>query len=183
MIVDQLFTTYTVVGNNRQFFSESRLERETAKKAKQRKLAESMLMEDPVFRQARQFGQLLVEYNLTKAQVQQLFKDVEQGATAAGGNRTGLGKAKDATTQAIGSVQKMLASARKWVKDRPTYQAVDAEYNRAMAALGKAGGENGEANAITKAIYKYRDAAKTTQEPLALPNGQLSPPLVLPQAA
>jgi LysM repeat protein len=160
MIVDQLFTTYTVVGNNRQFFSESRLERETAKKAKQRKLAESMLMEDPVFRQARQFGQLLVEYNLTKAQVQQLFKDVEQGATAAGGNRTGLGKAKDATTQAIGSVQKMLASARKWVKDRPTYQAVDAEYNKAMAALGKAGGENGEANAITKAIYKYRDAAK-----------------------
>ena len=160
MIVDQLFTTYTVVGNNRQFFSESRPGRETAKKAKQRKLAESMLMEDPVFRQARQFGQLLVEYNLTKAQVQQLFKDVEQGATAAGGNRTGLGKAKDATTQAIGSVQKMLASARKWVKDRPTYQAVDAEYNKAMAALGKAGGENGEANAITKAIYKYRDAAK-----------------------
>lgn len=160
MIVDQLFTTYTVVGNNRQFFSESRPGRETAKKAKQRKLAESMLMEDPVFRQARQFGQLLVEYNLTKAQVQQLFKDVEQGATAAGGNRTGLGKAKDATTQAIGSVQQMLASARKWVKDRPTYQAVDAEYNKAMAALGKAGGENGEANAITKAIYKYRDAAK-----------------------
>lgn len=160
MIVDQLFTTYTVVGNNRQFFSESRLERETAKKAKQRKLAESMLMEDPVFRQARQFGQLLVEYNLTKAQVQQLFKDVEQGATAAGGNRTGLGKAKDATTQAIGSVQKMLASARKWVKERPTYQAVDTEYNRAMTALGKAGGENGEANAVAKAIYKYRDIAK-----------------------
>jgi hypothetical protein len=44
MIVDQLFTTYTVVGKNKQFFSESRLERETAKKAKQRKLAESMLM-------------------------------------------------------------------------------------------------------------------------------------------
>ena len=122
--------------------------------------ARAQLMEDPVFRQARQFGQLLVEYNLTKAQVQQLFKDVEQGATAAGSNRTGLGKAKDFTGKAIGSVQNMLAGARKWVKDRPTYQAVDAEYNKAMAALGKAGGENGEANAITQAIYKYRDIAK-----------------------
>ena len=114
-------------------------------------------MEDPVFRHARQFGQLLVEYNLTKAQVQQLFKDVEQGATAAGNNRTGLGKAKDFTTKTIGNI---ISGARKWVKERPTYQAVDAEYNRAMTALGKLGGENGEANAITKAIYKYRDAAK-----------------------
>jgi LysM repeat protein len=127
---------------------------------KKRQLNEDLLLEYTVFQQSRQFGQLLVEYNLTKAQVQQLFKDVEQGATAAGNNRTGLGKAKDVTTKAIGSVQNMLASARKWVKERPTYQAVDTEYNRAMSALGKAGGENGEANAITKAIYKYRDAAK-----------------------
>jgi len=63
--------------------------------------ARAQLMEDPVFRHARQFGQLLVEYNLTKAQVQQLFKDVEQGATAAGSNRTGLGKAKDYTTKQL----------------------------------------------------------------------------------
>lgn len=119
--------------------------------------ARAQLMEDPVFRHARQFGQLLVEYNLTKAQVQQLFKDVEQGATAAGSNRTGLGKAKDYTTKTIGNI---ISGARKWVKERPTYQAVDAEYNRAMTALGKVGGENGEANAITKAIYKYRDVAK-----------------------
>ena len=111
--------------------------------------ARAQLMEDPVFRHARQFGQLLVEYNLTKAQVQQLFKDVEQGATAAGSNRTGLGKAKDYTTKTIGNI---ISGARKWVKERPTYQAVDAEYNRAMTALGKLGGENGEANTITKAI-------------------------------
>ena len=64
------------------------------------------------------------EKNLTKDQVLQLFKDVEQGATAAGGNRTGLGKAKDATTQAIGSVQKMLAGARQWVKERPKRQSL-----------------------------------------------------------
>jgi len=118
------------------------------------------LMEETTFRNGYAFARLLVEKNLTKDQVLQLFKDVEQGATDAGGNRTGLGKAKDATTQAIGSVQKMLSGARKWVKERPTYQAVDAEYNRAMTALGKVGGESGEANAITKAIYKYRDAAK-----------------------
>jgi len=118
------------------------------------------LMEETTFRNGYAFARLLVEKNLTKDQVLQLFKDVEQGATAAGGNRTGLGKAKDATTQAIGSVQNMLAGARKWVKERPTYQAVDAEYNRAMTALGKVGGDSGEANAITRAIYKYRDAAK-----------------------
>jgi LysM repeat protein len=118
------------------------------------------LMEETTFRNGYAFARLLVEKNLTKDQVLQLFKDVEQGATAAGGNRTGLGKAKDATTQAIGSVQKMLSGARKWVKERPTYQAVDAEYNRAMTALGKVGGESGEANAVARAIYKYRDAAK-----------------------
>jgi hypothetical protein len=118
------------------------------------------LMEETTFRNGYAFARLLVEKNLTKDQVLQLFKDVEQGATDAGGNRTGLGKAKDATTQAIGSVQKMLSGARKWVKERPTYQAVDAEYNRAMTALGKVGGESGEANAVTKAIYKYRDMAK-----------------------
>jgi LysM repeat protein len=118
------------------------------------------LMEETTFRNGYAFARLLVEKNLTKDQVLQLFKDVEQEATAAGGNRTGLGKAKDATTQAIGSVQKMLSGARKWVKERPTYQAVDAEYNRAMTALGKVGGESGEANAVAKAIYKYRDIAK-----------------------
>ena len=118
------------------------------------------LMEETTFRNGYAFARLLVEKNLTKDQVLQLFKDVEQGATDAGGNRTGLGKAKDATTQAIGSVQKMLAGARQWVKERPTYQAVDTEYNRAMTALGKVGGESGEANAVTKAIYKYRDIAK-----------------------
>jgi len=118
------------------------------------------LMEETTFRNGYAFARLLVEKNLTKDQVLQLFKDVEQGATAAGGNRTGLGKAKDATTQAIGSVQKMLSGARKWVKERPTYQAVDTEYNRAMTALGKVGGESGEANAVARAIYKYRDAAK-----------------------
>ena len=118
------------------------------------------LMEETTFRNGYAFARLLVEKNLTKDQVLQLFKDVEQGATDAGGNRTGLGKAKDATTQAIGSVQKMLSGARKWVKERPTYQAVDAEYNRAMTALGKVGGDSGEANAVTKAIYKYRDMAK-----------------------
>jgi len=118
------------------------------------------LMEETIFRNGYAFARLLVEKNLTKDQVLQLFKDVEQGATAAGGNRTGLGKAKDATTQAIGSVQKMLSGAKKWVKERPTYQAVDTEYNRAMTALGKVGGESGEANAVAKAIYKYRDIAK-----------------------
>jgi LysM repeat protein len=146
--------------NDEESYYEKSLRSRGLGESRQRRLNEDLLLEYTVFRQARQFGQLLVEYNLTKAQVQQLFKDVEQGATAAGGNRTGLGKAKDATTNAIGSVQNMLASARKWVKERPTYQAVDTEYNRAMTALGKVGGNSGEANAITKAIYKYRDAAK-----------------------
>ena len=124
------------------------------------------LMEETTFRNSYEFARLLVEKNITKDQVQQLFKSIETRATRMGqtgagaSNRTGLGKAKDATTQAIGSVQNMLSGARKWVKERPTYQSVDAEYNRAMTALGKVGGDSGEANAIAKAIYKYRDAAK-----------------------
>ena len=124
------------------------------------------LMEETTFRNGYAFARLLVEKNLTKDQVQQLFKSIETRATRMGqtgagvSNRTGLGKAKDFTTNAVGKASKLVQDAMQWARERPTMQAVDAEYNRAMTALGKVGGENGEANAITKAIYKYRDAAK-----------------------
>ena len=41
-------------------------------------------------------GYAIKEAALTADQIQQIFQNVEQGATAAGGNRTLLGKGKDA---------------------------------------------------------------------------------------
>jgi len=43
-------------------------------------------------------GRAIYEANLTPQQITQLFQQIEQGATSAGGNRTGLGLTKDADT-------------------------------------------------------------------------------------
>ena len=42
-------------------------------------------------------GYAIREAALTPDQIQSLFSEIEKGATAAGGNRTMLGKGKDAT--------------------------------------------------------------------------------------
>ena len=41
-------------------------------------------------------GRKLVEYEMTADQITKLFGQVQQGATDAGGNRTMIGKGKDA---------------------------------------------------------------------------------------
>ena len=46
----------------------------------------------------KSFENYIVEANLNPQQISQLFTDVEKGATAAGGNRTVLGKGTDAVT-------------------------------------------------------------------------------------
>ena len=123
--------------------------------------AHGQLMENTVYRQSHTLGQLLSERLLNKDEILQIFKAAEAGATSAGGNRTLAGQAKDLGSQALKGAQDLISGAKKWVRERPTYQAVDTEYNRAMTALGKLGATNpGEANKLAQAIYKYRAAAK-----------------------
>jgi hypothetical protein len=54
-----------------------------------------LITEDCTYRLWESVGRKIVEAQLTPAQIQQVFQQVEQGATAAGGNRTAVGQVKD----------------------------------------------------------------------------------------
>ena len=81
MIVDQLFTTYTVVGNTKQFFSESRHNK--------------MLKEDVTYRKFHNLSRMIVERKMSEKEILDLFAAIEAGANATGQNRTALGRGKD----------------------------------------------------------------------------------------
>ena len=98
-------------------------------------------------------GQLISEAQLTPDQIQQLFTSVEQGATAAGGNRTMIGKGKDAA----GAVKKAYDDLVSKVQNSGPVKGVDAMYNQAAEKLKQAtGGDQG----VMQYVQKYRDFAK-----------------------
>jgi len=98
-------------------------------------------------------GRKIVEAQLTADQINQLFANIEQGATAAGGNRTLIGKGKDAATAAY--------DAWKGIKDKVYNSgpmknfaaAYDAQAEKLKQATG---GDQG----LFKYVQKYRDFAE-----------------------
>lgn len=56
------------------------------------------LTETKTYKLWESVGKPLVEANLTPEQINQLFANIEQGLTAVGGNRTLIGKGKDAAS-------------------------------------------------------------------------------------
>lgn len=66
----------------------------------------------------------LIEASLTPDQIQQIFTDVETGATQAGGNRTLIGKGKDAVTAANDIVNKVGA----WLQNTTPVQNFDNKF-------------------------------------------------------
>ena len=98
-------------------------------------------------------GQKIVEYKLTPDQIQQLFQQVEQGATAAGGNRTMIGQGKD-VADAVGRAWNDLLGK---VQNSGPIKNVDAAYDQVAAKLKQAtGGDAG----VMKYVEKYRAFAK-----------------------
>ena len=98
-------------------------------------------------------GRKIIEAQLTPDQISQLFTDVEQGATAAGGNRTVVGKGKDAA----GAVNKAWTQLKSKIQDSAPIKNVDAMYDQAAEKLKQAtGGDEG----IDKYVQKYRAFAK-----------------------
>ncbi len=104
-------------------------------------------------------GQKILEAQLTVDQIQQLFQQVEQGATAAGGNRTMLGKGKDAAA----AVNKAWEDLKTKVQNSGPIQAVDQAYDGAVAKIEA--GLGGPDNAVNQIIQKYRKFAK--EHPIA----------------
>ena len=104
-------------------------------------------------------GFKLKEAALTADQIQQIFQNVEQGATAAGDNRTILGKGKDAAA----AVNKAWEDLKTKVQNSGPIKNVDAAYDSAVAKIET--GLGGPDNAINKVIQKYRKFAK--EHPIA----------------
>jgi hypothetical protein len=75
----------------------------------------------------------LIEASLSKDQIQQLFTSVEQGATAAGGNRTAIGKSKDV----VDKVNKIIGDAGKWLQDTTPVKNFDARFEKLKNDINK----------------------------------------------
>jgi hypothetical protein len=98
-------------------------------------------------------GRKLVEYQMTADQITKLFGQIQQSATDAGGNRTMIGKGKDAA-DAVGRAWEDLKTK---VANSGPIQNVDAQYDKAAEKLKQAtGGDEG----VMKYVQKYRDFAK-----------------------
>ena len=98
-------------------------------------------------------GHAISEAELTPQQIEQLFKDLQAGAVAGGGNRTALGKGKDvasAVNAAYGDLKTKIANSGP-IKN------IDAQYDQAAEKLKQAtGGDHG----VMQYVQKYRDLAK-----------------------
>ena len=143
MIVDQLFTTYTVVGNTRQFFSESRHNK--------------MLKEDVTYRKFHNLSRMIVERRMSEKEILDLFAAIEAGANATGQNRTALGRGKDVVSGAYTSAKDAINSVLSSITKSTPVAGVDAAYNDATGALRDAIGNDSK---IMNAIKKYRLLAK-----------------------
>jgi hypothetical protein len=103
-------------------------------------------------------GRKLVEYEMTADQIAKLFGQVQQGVTDAGGNRTMIGKGKDAA-DAVGKAWEDLKTK---VANSGPIKNVDAQYDKAAEKLKQAtGGDAG----VMKYVEKYRAFAK--EHPIA----------------
>jgi hypothetical protein len=98
-------------------------------------------------------GRKLYEFALTPEQIQQLFQQIEQTSTAAGDNRTAIGKGKDVAD----AVNKAWTDLKSKVQNSGPISNIDQKYDQAAAKLKQAtGGDTG----VMKYVQKYRDFAK-----------------------
>lgn len=96
----------------------------------------------------------LLEQTLTADQIKQLFTNIEQGATAAGGNRTALGKGKDVAVKA----NEIINSIGKWLQNTAPVKAFDQKFEDLKAQIKeKLGGDDSK---IVGGLQKLGELAK-----------------------
>jgi hypothetical protein len=123
-------------------------------------LAESILIQDPVYRQFKSVGRYIAERKMSEKEILQVFADAETGMTdkATGANRTMLGRGKDTTTKFAGDVKNAVSSVLNSIQNSVPVSAVDVAYDQATDALGNlAGGQKGK---VMQAIKGYRNLVK-----------------------
>jgi len=101
-------------------------------------------------------GHELREAALTADQIQNLFKEIEAGATAAGDNRTMLGKGKDA----VSAVNKAWEDLKTKMQDSGPVKGFDQKVSDALSKIGMGAAEPEFNGQVNKWVQKYRDFAK-----------------------
>lgn len=144
-----------------------------SRRNKKRKLDESWLMEDPVYRKFKRVGRYIAERKLTEPEILKIFADAETGMTdkATGANRTFLGRGKDTTMDFAGGVADALKGVWSGLQSSTPISFVDVTYDKATDALADLTG--GEKGAIMQAIKKYRMLAKEYPKTAGLAKGAL----------
>ena len=99
-------------------------------------------------------GFKLKEAALTADQIQQIFQNVEKGATDAGGNRTLIGQGKDAAE----AVNKAWEDLKTKIQNSGPIKNVDNAYDSAVAKIEA--GLGGPDNKVNQVIQTYRKFAK-----------------------
>lgn len=117
---------------------------------KQREIVEGIYNEfEPLIRKVS-----LLEQSLTADQLKDIFSNIEQGATAAGGNRTLIGKGKDVA----GKANEIINSVGKWLQNTTPVQAFDQKFDDLKTQIKtKLGGDE---SAIVGGLQKLGELAK-----------------------
>ena len=121
-------------------------------------LFESYGLKDSYFKTwEKEIHPIICEVALNPAQIQQLFQQIEQGATAAGGNRTGLGKGIDAVGAAKDKISDVWYNKfGAMLQNSAPVQAFDKSYDDMKAKIRAANPDS----KIIAAIDKYGEYAK-----------------------
>lgn len=101
-------------------------------------------------------GIKLQEAALTADQIQQLFAQIEKSATAAGGNRTLLGKGKDA----VAAVNNAWEDLKTKMQDSGPVKGFDQKVSDALSKIGMGAADPEFNGQVNKWVQKYRDFAK-----------------------
>ena len=127
---------------------------------KRTRIDESLLMQDPVYRNFKQIGSYIAERRMSEKEILQVFADAETSMTntATGTNRTMLGRGKDKATDLAASIRDSVNTVLGNIQKSVPVSAVDTAYDQATDALADlAGGQKG---AVMQAIKKYRMLVK-----------------------
>ena len=121
-------------------------------------LFESYGLKDSYFKTwEKEIHPIICEVALNPAQIQQLFQQIEQDATAAGGNRTGLGKGIDAVGAAKDKISDIWYNKfGAMLQNSAPVQAFDKSYEDMKAKIRAANPDS----KIIAAIDKYGEYAK-----------------------
>ena len=98
---------------------------------------EMLLLEQKVIQPwVADLERMVAEATLTPDQINNLFTSIEQGATAAGGNRTALGKGTDAVGKFASAINKKIDDLGSAIQKAGPVQNMDAKFNELKQKIG-----------------------------------------------